>query len=91
MFTITGALVQCQVYPMRRDILILRQPEQFPQRVLGFRGTLTDDTEGLATPMHLDIQPVFDQSQILIQWATQFCQPQVVGWFELKLTLHRVP
>ena len=76
---------------MRRHILILGQTEQLPQGFLGFRRALADDAEDLATPVHLDIQAAFHQSQVLIQRATQFCQPRIVGGLELKLTLHRVP
>ena len=49
------------------------------------------DAEGFPTPVHLDVQAAFHQSQVLIQRAAQFRQSRIVRGLELKLTLHRVP
>jgi hypothetical protein len=79
--------LQSQVDALRCHFLVLRQIEQLAQGVLGAFGMRTDHAEIVAAPADLDIQARLEQTQILIERATQVREPRVVCRLEIEFPL----
>ena len=79
------ALAQRQMHPLRRDFLFLGQCEQLLQHVLGAAGVGAEHPEVVATPPDLHVEARLEQSQVLIERATEVGESRIVRRLEIEL------
>ena len=79
------ALAQRQVHPLRRDFLFLGQCEQLVQDVLGAAGVGAEHPEVVAAPPDLHVEARLEQSQVLIEQATEAGESRIVRRLEVEL------
>jgi hypothetical protein len=79
--------LQRQVNALRCHFLVFRKIKQLAQGVLGAFGMRADHAEIVAAPADLDIETGFQQTQVLIERATEIREPRVICRFEIKFPL----
>src|SRR5687768_4720470 len=72
---------------LRRNSGCAARIEQLTQNLLGLRPLRTHDAEMIAPAADLDVKALLEEPQVLIEWTAKICQPQIVPWTKLELTL----
>jgi hypothetical protein len=78
------------MYALGRDFLDFGEIEELSQGVLCALGVITDHPEVIATAANLDIEPGFQQPQILVEGSAEIGQARVIRGLEVEFPLQRV-